>query len=138
MVDTKITSVKQITRALLDIAEKFSLVVRNPEQIGPKAQDFLQRLNPYLIECKQVSEWPGTQLLGHEATLYTYSLNAHSAAVLCTTKDNLKKWLHPHLPEDLVFYKNNESLFISIVHENDFYFQVDERDEAFLRSKGLI
>ena len=92
----------------------------------------MEGLRPYLIESKAVSEWPGTKLFWELATLYIYYLNNETAYLLYKSEDNLFKWLLPHLPEDLVFYKNNKPLFVSITHEKDAYFELEDDELRFL------
>lgn len=138
LLDTKITSIKEITSALLNYADTFSFVVREGKDVSKEVIDLVESLKVYLIESKKVSEWAGTKLFWEQATLYTYYLNNESAFVLYTSEDNLFKWLLPYRPEDLVFYKNNKPFFVSITHEKDAYFELEDNDEAFLRDRYLI
>jgi hypothetical protein len=121
----KVSSVRQITSALLNYADTFSFVIWEGNGLSKKAIDLLEGLRPYLIESKEVSEWPGTKLFSERATSYTYHLNNETAYLLYTTEEDLVKWLLPYLPEDLVFYKNNMPLFISTTHEKDAYFNIE-------------
>lgn len=133
LLDTKISSVRKIASALINYADIFSFVVRGGNDASKEAIDLLECLRPYLIESKEVSEWPGTKLFWERVTLYTYHLNNETAYLLYTSEDNLFKWLLPHLPEDLVFYKNNKPLFVSITHEKEAYFELEDDEETFLR-----
>lgn len=136
--DAKINSVKEIASALLDYADTFSFAVREGKDISKEAVDLLEGLKPYLIESKKVTEWAGTKLFWEKATLNIYHLNSETAYLLYINENNVFKWLLPHLPEDLVFYKNNKPLFVSITHEKAAYFELDESDETFLRDRDLI
>jgi hypothetical protein len=138
LLDTKITSIKEIASALMGYADTLSFVVREEKAISKEAIALLESLKPYLIEAKKVSEWPGTKLFWEQATLYTYHLNNETAYLLYTSEDNLFRWLLPHLPEDLVFYKNSKPFFVSITHEKDAYFELEGKEEAFLRQRDLI
>jgi hypothetical protein len=138
LLDAKSSSTKEIASALLNCADTFSFVVREGISISKKAIELLESLKPYLIESKKVSEWAGTKLFWEQATMYTYNLNNETAFLLYTSEDNLFKWLLPHLPEDLVFHKNNRPFFVSITHEKDAYFQLEDDEESFLRDRDLI
>src|SRR5678815_2421738 len=104
LINAKVSSIKELTAALLDFADRFSFVVRDGVSVSKEAIELLQDLNPYLIESKKVSEWAGTKLFGEQASLYSFYLNNETAFLLYSKEDNLFKWLLPHLPEDLVFY----------------------------------
>ena len=137
-IDSKVNSIRAITSVLLDFTDTFSFVVRERMSLSKEAIELLESLQPYLVESKKTSEWAGTKLFCEQATLYTYNLNRETAYLLYTSEDNLFKWLLPHLPEDLVFYKNNRPFFISITHEKDAFFELDGKEEIFLRDKDLI
>jgi hypothetical protein len=136
--DTKVTSIKKISSALLNYADSFSFIIREATNVSNATIELLDNLKIYLIETKRVSEWPGTKLLWEQAVLYTYSLNNESAYLLFTTEDHLFKWLLPQWPEDLAFYKNNKPFFVSITHEKEAYFELEGKDEIFLKDKDLI
>ncbi|MDB5207268.1 MAG: hypothetical protein JWR72_2343 [Flavisolibacter sp.] len=138
VLDTGVTSLKEILLALLNYTDTFSFVIREDQHVSNEAMDLLEHLKVYLIETKKVSEWPGTNLLWGKVTLYLYYLNNESAYILYTTEVNLYKWLLPDKPEDLTFYRNDRPFFVSITHEKDAYFDVDNDDRLFLESKKLI
>jgi len=138
LLDAKVTSLKKISLALLNYTDTFSFVIREEQHISKEAIDIIEHLKSYLIETKKVSEWPGTNLLWGKVTLYSYYFNNESAYILYTTEDNLYKWLLPDRPEDLTFYKNDKPFFVSITHEKDAFFEVEENDEIFLKIKKFI
>jgi hypothetical protein len=45
--------------------------------------------------------------------------------------------LQPKLPEDIVFYKNDYPVFVSITHEKEAYFEVSDDDINLLEMKGF-
>ena len=135
---TKVTSIKEIACALLNYTETFSFVIREETDVSKEVNELLEDLKEYLIETKKVSEWPGTKLLWEQAALYTYHLNNESAYLLYKCEDYLFKWLLPQLPEDLVFYKKNRPFFVSITHEKEAYFELENDDKLFLESRKLI
>lgn len=136
--DTKITSVREITSALLNYADTFSFVIRKSENVSGRVSDLLESLEHYQVDVKEVSEWAGTKLLWDKAMLYTYHLNNESAYVLYTYENYLFNWLLPQLPEDLVFYKKNRPLFVSITHEQEAYFELEDDDTFFLKNGKIF
>ncbi|MBA3674470.1 MAG: hypothetical protein H0W75_05850 [Chitinophagaceae bacterium] len=138
--NTRIDSLKILTSALLNYAETFSFVIRKDGSYSQSIKFLLIELEKYLVDYRSVSEWPGTKLLWEEdkAVLYTYYLNNETAFILYNYEDYLFNWIHPASPEDLVFYKNDKAFFISITHEQDAYFELDDNGEYFLKNKRLI
>jgi hypothetical protein len=97
----------------------FSLVWRDQLPFGPSAQAIELELSPYLLREERTSEWPGTQLLRHEAIVRHYKLCKESIRVLLKST-RLYAWLSPDLPEDLTFYMPDGIPWLtSIAHEND-------------------
>ncbi len=138
ILDTKITSVKEITSALLNYADTFSFVIRKGENVLKQVTDLLVSLDHYLIDVKEVTEWAGTVLSWDQAMIYTYHLNNESAYVLYANENYLYDWLLPRLPEDLIFYKKNRPLFVSITHEKEAYFELEDEDRFYLKNKKMI
>lgn len=138
LLNTKVTSIKKISSALLNYVETFSFVIREEENVSNEVMDLLKNLKIYLIDRKRVSEWPGTKLFWDQAIFYTYHFNNESAYILYRSEDNLFKWLLPDRPEDLTFYKNNKPFFVSITHERDAYFEFEDNDESYLKNTSLI
>ena len=137
-INTKINSIRILTNNLLNYADTFSFVLREEIEISEQAKTLISDLSTYLIDEKEVQEWPGTKLLIGQAKLYIYHFNQESAFVLCRFNHNLYKWIQPELPEDLIFYKENLPVFISITHEEDAYFELDDNGFEFLSSQGLF
>ncbi len=121
------TSLKDIVPALLNYADEFSFVVREEIQMEETALMIIEELEQCLVSTQRVSKWPGTTLLWGYAVLYTYRLNDKTAGVICKFEDDLYSWLHPRMPEDLVFYKQKKSIFVSITHEKEVYMELDNR-----------
>ena len=138
MIDAKINSIKELTTGLLKYADTFSFVLREENGISENAKVIISDLSIFLIEEKEVDEWPGTKLLLDQAKMFTFYLNPESAFILSKHNDNLHEWVQPNLPEDLVFYRDNQAVFVSITHENDAYFELDENAIDFLSKQGLL
>lgn len=132
------TSLRDIVPALLNYADEFSFVVREGVGMEETALTIIKELKQYLVSTQRVSKWPGTTLLWDYATLYTYRLNDMSAGVICKFEDDLYRWLHPRMPEDLVFYKQKKSIFASITHEKEAYMELDNEGENYFRKLAVI
>ena len=136
--DSRISSIKELTGLLLNYTDSFSFIIREEEKVSKNVDDLLEALKDYHIKSSEVSEWPGTQLLWDKANIHFFHLNNISAHLLYSMEDNLFNWLHPDLPEDFIFYKDNKPVFISITHEKDAYFDLENVDENFLWINNLI
>jgi hypothetical protein len=98
----------------------FSLVCREKTALADHPSRTLQRLRGWCVEEREVSEWPGTVLIGHSARLYLFEASPEAIEVLCEGVDGLFGWLGPDEPEDLAFYRRDGSVFLeSIAHEKD-------------------
>ena len=112
------------------------LVVREADWLEPSASEFLRNLNPFEVEKRRQSEWPGTSLLDHEATVYYYSLCRESLHILKHAVDRLFDWQQPYLPEDLCLLRNeNDPMLVTIAHEKDaFLFLTPDEKANLLRA----
>lgn len=113
-------------RLLLDegvrICEFFSLVQRHEQAIDPEAVALILKLKPFMRSEREVSEWPGTQLLGGTATLREFDLSEVTAGMLGAAANGLYEWCQPGHPEDLVLWRSNANPWlVSIAHERDAY-----------------
>jgi hypothetical protein len=125
-------------RALLAFAERcsgsFSLVWRDQLSFDASAAVLEGVLRPFLIEETETSDWPGTRLIGHSATVRRYRLSPDSARALATA-DALFAWQWPARPEDLAFYTPDGRCWLgSTAHERDAFVALDEDDLAALRA----
>jgi len=138
-------------QALLEFVAKLSstFYLINQFQISEKDSPFLSQAEPYLIEERQTSEWPGTRLQGGQessALMISYGVTRESIKLLIDTCSSLyqwSRWSQPPLPEDLGFVRLDGSVLLaSISHENDAWLELDEAElsdfMAVVRSKGII
>lgn len=128
--------------ALLDFCHRHgthcSLVVREDDAEREGIVGFLQVAQPYLHDAAAQSEWPGTQLSGHTATVYRYQLSADLLTLLKTRSRGLFDWvsiggLNRELPEDLAVYRADGSILLgSIAQECEAWLELtsDEYREA--------
>jgi hypothetical protein len=130
--------VGQTYRALLAFAARhsgaFSLVWRHQLLFDPPAAAIERVLRPSLIEKTVSSEWPGTTLIGHSATVRKYRLSADSARPLAAA-GGLFAWQSPARPEDLAFYAPDGRCWLgSVAHEGDAFVILERDDLRTLRA----
>ena len=130
----------RLYRMLLDQAAKtcpaFLLVRRPAEPLSPSGDDVQKRLSAFLISEKQSSGWPGTQLLGHEATVFKYEFRPDSLKILTRSASRLFQWRQPELPEDLCLLRQDGSPWlVSIAHESDAYLELSGDEERQLSAE---
>lgn len=124
----------EIYELLIDLAfrecNKFILVERKSIPKSENVQNVLNRLKAYLIETREEYEWLGTYLLsGDPATVYYYNTNDNAKKIIKEVSNSLYDWIHPNLPEDLGFYKNNEPWLINTAHEHESCIVISGREE---------
>jgi hypothetical protein len=112
----------------------FSLVWRHQLSFDASAADVARALRPFPAEEIETSEWPGTQLIGHSATLRKYRLSPDSVREL-TRAGGLFGWQSPARPEDLAFYARDGRCWLaSIAHEREAFVVVEPDELAALRA----
>jgi hypothetical protein len=115
-----------------------SLVVRPDVGAGPAVAAFLDLCRPHLIRSSQCSEWPGTTLIGHAATLHEYAVSSALVRLLSRQCRRLYGWITPNLPEDLAMYRADGSVLLgSIAHERDGWLHVTAEERDVLRARGV-
>lgn len=77
-----------------------------------------------LIERTIVSEWETTRLSVDTAYLYSFHMNYRTIQFLKERGRSLFSWIHPKLPEDLMFYTRETCVLAVCSHES--FFVVDE------------
>ncbi|MDQ6771042.1 MAG: hypothetical protein M3Z54_13765 [Gemmatimonadota bacterium] len=112
----------------------FALVWSDQLTFAASADDMRIRLGPFERRTERVSEWPGTQLFGSLVTMRHYASSAGALRVL-ETAEGLYSWQAPALPEDLSFSApDGRTIFASIAHERDAWFEGDVISMASLRA----
>jgi hypothetical protein len=106
-------------------AETAYVVVRLSVGSGSSAGAALDRLEPHDIGRREVTKWPGTELMfGGKATLIQFRMSSDLASLLATIADGLYDWDEPNLPEDLGFLRNDGSSWLAtIAHEHGAYLE---------------
>lgn len=113
---------KSIYDKFLDLAfevcSEFMLVVKKPPhfEVNDNVKMLLDKLEPFLREYREQFYWLGTYC-APEATVYYYDTNMDAKEIIKSYSNSLYGWLHPNLPEDLCFIKDNEPWLINTSHE---------------------
>jgi hypothetical protein len=126
----------EIYRELLAFAERteslFSLVWRDQLDFATGAYAVDRDLASELVSSTSTDSWPGTRLLGHEATVNLYKMSPSAVKVLAAP-GRLFKWRAPEYPEDLAFYTGPGCPWLgSIAHERDAFLYADQIDVSTL------
>jgi hypothetical protein len=115
------------------IATTAILVVRKAEWLDEDALAVMDRLRLFEVKAEARSEWPGTQLIGHTATVYRYRVDEAFIGALRACSNGLYEWQHPHRPEDLAFLnRDGRPVLTSIAHERDGYIELLAEELALL------
>jgi hypothetical protein len=103
----------QLIELAVQACDRFT-VERSQMRLSPDAELVYSRLAPFLMECADVSETPGSILVPPDTiTLCTYFLEPGSAAVLREATDHLYGWVEPDLPQDLCFLRGSDTWLIN-------------------------
>lgn len=123
---------------LAKTAHCFSLVRCDQSEFNASADKVESELRPFQVKQAKTDKWPGTELIGHLATVTFYRVSPETIAIL-TKVAGLYRWLSPHYPEDLAFYRADETcLLASVSHEKDAWFEGDlEIDDIKVGVPGL-
>src|SRR5262245_53963253 len=92
-----------LLRFALTHSATFSLVTRHDLKTNSAHDRCLDDLRPFLLDEREVSEWPGTQIDG-TATLRRYKAVPAALEALYGAVKGLYRWVQPARPEDLAFY----------------------------------
>ncbi len=105
---------RSILRLASDVCASFSLVWSDQLEFGSSAHQVAEALRPLLIREARTVEWPGMRLLGHQATIRHYRLNADAIRVLGRAW-RLYGWRAPDFPEDLAFYTIDGAVWLGSI-----------------------
>jgi hypothetical protein len=109
------------------------MVVRDSIPLSQGASAVLRELEPFLIEKKEASQWPGTILTTSVALVFRYLLCTLSASVLKNATDHLYGWAQPDLPEDLCLVGEAGAPFLTTIsHEEESYFHLSAKEREDL------
>lgn len=89
-------------------AHHFSLSCRDGVDWDLRACQVLEELEPFLITEVRQNWWPGVDLHSAYATIYKCRCEEGAAQILTKYAKKFEEWTPIHLPEDLVFYREND------------------------------
>ena len=109
----------ELLQLAMQYCSSFSLTWRDQLMFHESASRVLASLRPFLIREVYTGEWPGTRLVDQKAMVRYYRLTEKTLQILSTVP-SLYAWLAPSFPEDLAFYRADETCWLfSIAHEED-------------------
>ncbi len=103
-------------------------LMENEELRLAAVDELLAPIKNQLIERKVQNEWETTTLGENTAFVYYFLLNDTTAQFLKERSDSLFGWITPELPEDLMFYEDEQCFLAACSHEG--FFGVDEKGWA--------
>jgi hypothetical protein len=119
-----------------ELSSQVLLIVREIDWLDESALQVLDKLQPFQMTVTEQSEWPGTRLLGHTATVHAYTPSAEVIGILQASANRLYEWQQPVRPEDLCFLRaTGKPLLVSIAHERDGYLEISHDEFELLRSR---
>jgi hypothetical protein len=126
--------------ALLDHAlgacTKALLVLREDLGLEEQGRRCLEALGPFVTAVEDKSSWPGTELSGHTAKVYSFRYDRASAEILPSFSEGLYDWVQPGLPEDLCLLREDgQPWLVTIAHESDAFLRLTEREAATALSR---
>lgn len=124
---------RRLLRSTASFATSAMLVLRDDLQLSEAGQSLLGRLQPHRLETRRGSAWPGTVLLGSEATLLRFALTEPVLEALLGAAEGLYGWQQPALPEDLALVRADGTVCLaSISHERDAFLELTDGEYASL------
>jgi hypothetical protein len=108
--------------------------------LSDSGRGVMRDLEPFLLTSEESSTWPGTELIGHTARVFTYRLAAESVDVLKRASSRLFAWEQPQLPADLCLLRSvGDAWLTTIAHEQDAFIRMtwNERESLVEAVRGL-
>jgi hypothetical protein len=112
------------------VCTTFSLIERSDATpLDVRGRSVVARLEPFLVDERRVSSWPGTILVGHDALQRRYRLCAETGSILASSAESLCSWVQPSHPEDLCLYVDETRPWLAtIAHECDAYLLLSDEE----------
>lgn len=122
-------------RELLEVLAPFAsfagLVVRSEHvRLAPGGLAVLARLNPCLVRGEDVTNWPGTELVGGRVSRrYLFSSTPDCVEVLIAAASQLSDWVNPSLPEDLHLLREDGTTVLgTVAQDEDAWLELEEQE----------
>jgi hypothetical protein len=132
---------RQLLLCALDYCSHLLLVVRHTARLSPDGEEILNRLQPFLATVTEQSEWPGTRLIGHAATVYRCGVTRDALFVLVDAASGLFSWRQPDRPEDPCLLRQDGTVWLATIsHERDGYLLLSPEEHGVLlrRAPDLV
>jgi len=127
---------RQLLAFLSSRAQSAILVVREESRLEESGRAVLNDLRPQLIREEARGAWPGTQLLRHTATVYTYSVSQSAIDTLSKAVEGLYSWVEPAYPQDLCFLRTSGTpTLTTIAHQRLAYLQLTDDEFKVMCAK---
>jgi hypothetical protein len=117
-----------LLRSAGNVSFTIGMVIRSDKvALWPRATSLLAALEPYALRIEQVTEWPGTQLIGGRTSRrHLFRLTTDSIDLVLAASTTIFDWINPGLPEDLHLLRRDGSTVLgSIAQENAVWLEVD-------------
>jgi hypothetical protein len=120
---------KQLIKLAFSICDQFILVERDQLAVNENGKQLIADLTPYVKVIKKQDNWPGTQLLGHEADVYYFDCEPELEQLVLERADRLYQWVCPEKLEDLCFFKQGKPWLVTSAHEQIGWIKTTEWEE---------
>ncbi len=131
-IEINIDLYKRILLFAAQLKSRIVFIIREPEKINKEFFKLME--NEKLLFFRNTKEWPGTISL-KEYSLYCYEFDEGSVCRITGLVPELWDWISPDFPEDISFLRTNgKPWFISITHEKDCYFILDESEKKVVEN----
>lgn len=72
-----------------------------------------------VVDDFDATAWPGTRLSKGKGRIIVVELDSETTQAILSTETDLRKWVHPDLPEDICLFDPNQKhpRFMSVTHE---------------------
>jgi hypothetical protein len=131
-------ALRELLTWTLSAATQLGLVVNSHNvRLSSRAVAFLEDASPHLVAINEVSEWPGTQIIGQRrAILRIYRYNLECMELFAATAERLYMWVNPGLPEDPHLLREDGSVVLgTVAQEDDGWMQLNTAEyDSLIRS----
>jgi hypothetical protein len=133
-------SYETLLRNLAEFSSLVLVIVRDDLGLTDEANKLLAELSALGGSQLRTSQWPGTTLLGHEASVWSTPDTAASVDVVLRASGGLYSWQQPQLPEDLAFLRSDGSTVLgTVAHETDGWLELsDDEYSKVVTSCGAL
>jgi len=125
--------------AVAAVSSTFGMVQRSSrawDTYPESTIELLNRLEPYLVDISEVTEWPGTKTCGSAVSRFLFKSVEQAISIVAQATDSLWDWANTRLPDDLHFLRMNGSVVMgSTWCTLDAWLDIDREEEIHIRQK---